>query len=174
MPRLPYEDSCRKLQALQLIDPGDIPPLPERRPRHDDELLGVSFFRTLLADSKLENLSLPRTFFGRSEIRATSFRGADLSESTANWNDFIQVNFSSADLSNSDLRACVFNRVRFAEASLVGVDFRYCGFKECDFSNADVTDAKLTRKTGSSLRLSVEQQRVVDWQEDDGEEPEGG
>lgn len=173
MPRLPYEDSCSKLQALQLIDLGDIPPLPERRPRHDDELLGVSFFRTLLADSKLENLSLPCTFFGRSEIRATSFRGTDLSESTANWNDFIQVDFSSADLSQSDLRACVFNRVRFAAASLVGVDFRYCRFKECDFSNADVTDARLTRKTGSSLRLSVEQQSIVDWQENDGGEPEG-
>jgi len=117
---------------------------------------------------------LPRTFISRSEIRATSFRDTDLTGSTANWNDFIDVNFSAADLSGSDLRACVFERVRFVGASLVGVDFRYCGFKKCDFTDADVTDMKLTTKLGSVLRLSPEQQSVIDWQADDGEEPAGG
>jgi len=68
----------------------------------------------------------------------------------------------------------VFTRVIFAGASLVAVDFRYCGFKDCDFSNADVTEAKLTRKAGGALRLSAEQQGVIDWQGDDGDEPEGG
>jgi len=56
----------------------------------------------------------------------------------------------------------------------VGVDFRYCGFKRCDFTDADLTDAKLTQKVGAVLQLSVEQQSVVDWQSEDGEEPEGG
>ena len=71
-PRLSYDDSCRSLQSQQLIDEGEIPPLSQRPPRHDDDVLGVSFFRTELANAKLERLTLPRTFF-RSEIRATSF-----------------------------------------------------------------------------------------------------
>jgi len=73
MSRLSYEDSCRALQSRKIIDPGDIPPLPPRPPRYDDEVLGVSFFRTELADTKLEHLTLPHTFFGRSEIRGSRF-----------------------------------------------------------------------------------------------------
>src|SRR5262245_2503728 len=102
--RLSYDDSCRALQSQQLIDEGEIPPPQERPPRDDDEVLAVSFFRTELADATLERLTLPRTFFGRSEIRAVSFRDTDLSESTANWNDFVDVDFSAADLSRCDFR----------------------------------------------------------------------
>ena len=174
MSRQSYEDSCRALQNQQVIEPGDIPPLPQQPPRHDDEVPGVSFFRTMIADAKVEHLTLPRTFFGRSEIRATSFRGSDLTESTANWNDFIDVDFGSADLSRSDLRACLFEGVCFVGTSLVGVDLRYCGFKNCDFSGANLADAKITKRTGASLRLSAEQLGVIDWQADDGKEPEGG
>jgi uncharacterized protein YjbI with pentapeptide repeats len=174
MPRLSYEDSCRVLRQQGFLESDDIPPLPQGRSRHDDEELGVSFFRTMLADAKLEHLTLPRTFFGRSEIRATSFRDSDLSESTANWNDFIDVDFRGANLSRSDFRACLFERVRFARVNLAGVDFRYCGFKRCDFLDADLTDAKLTQKTGRALCLSDEQQGVIDWQAEDGDEPDGG
>ena len=59
-----------------------------RAPRYDDEQLGVNFFRTQLADARLEGLTLSRTFFGRSEIRGVSFRGTDLSQFPAamlNW-----------------------------------------------------------------------------------------
>jgi hypothetical protein len=153
-PRLSYEESCRELQKQHLLDPGEMPPLPHRPPRYDDETLGVSFFRTMLAEAKLEKLTLPWTFFGRSEIRATSLKDTDLSGSVANWNDFIDVDFSAASLSSADLR--------------------YCGFKECDFTDADLTDTKLTRKAGAALDLSAEQRCVVDWQADDGEEPAGG
>lgn len=174
MPRLSYEDSCRALQEQKLLEPGEVPPLPPRPPRYDDEELGVSFFRTMVADARLEHLTLPRTFFGRSEFRASSFQDTDLSESTANWNDFIEVDFTGADLSGSDFRACVFNGVKFKKAKLAGVDFRYCGFSACDFTGADLTDAKLTQKAGQALRLTPEQQSVIDWQAEDGEEPEGG
>jgi uncharacterized protein YjbI with pentapeptide repeats len=172
--RLSYDDSCRALQSQQIIDEGEIPPMPERPPRHDDEVLGVSFFRTKLADAKLEHLTLPRTFFGRSEIRATSFLDTDLSESTANWNDFIDVDFSSADLSHFDFRASVLQSLRFIGSRLVGADFRRCTFTGCDFTNADLTGAKFTKQAAASLRLSSEQQRVIDWQADDGAEPGGG
>ena len=174
MARLSYEDSCRALQDQEIIEPGDIPPLPQPPPRHDDEELGVSFFRTMLADSKIEHMTKPRTFFGRSEIRDTSFQDTDLSESTANGNDFIDVDFSAADLSRSDFRACVFERIRFNGARLVGADFRHCGFTDCDFTGADLTGAKFTKDTGASLQLSSEQRQVIDWQADNGEEPEGG
>ena len=128
----------------------------------------------MLADVKLEHLTLPRTFFGRSEIRAASFRDTDLSESTANWNDFVDVDFSSADLSRCDFRACPFQKVRFVGAVLVSADFRHCSFAGCDFTGADLTGAKFTKKAAASLQLSSEQQRVIDWQADDGDEPEGG
>lgn len=172
--RLSYDDSCRVLQSQQLIDEGDISPLPQRPPRHDDELLTVSFFRTELVDVKLEHLTLPRTFFGRSEIRTTSFRDTDLSESTVNWNDFVDVDFGSADLSRCDFRSCRFQNVRFIGARLADADFRHCSFIGCDFSGADLTGAKFTKKAAASLHLSSEQQRVVDWQAEDGDEPEGG
>jgi uncharacterized protein YjbI with pentapeptide repeats len=174
MSRLSYEDSCRALQDQQIIDLGDIPPLAQKPPRHDDKALGVSFFRTMLADSQVEHLTLPRTFFGRSEIRSVSFQDTDLSEATANWNDFIDVDFSTSDISRSDFRASVFERVRFNGARLAGVDFRHCVFTDCNFSGADLTSAKLTRKTGALLQLSSEQQKVIDWQAEDGWEPEGG
>src|SRR6266478_3881575 len=100
--RVPYAESCKVLQSRELLEADECPPLPDRPPRHDDEKLGVGFFRTRLADVALDGLTLPRNFFGRSEIRRVSFRGSDLSESTANWNDFIDVDFSSADLSCAD------------------------------------------------------------------------
>jgi BTB/POZ domain-containing protein KCTD9 len=174
MSRLSYEDSCRQLQKKQLLAPNAIPPQPSQPPRHDDATPGVRLFNTLLANRKLDSLTLPRTFISRSEFRSTSFRDTDLSESTAHWNDFISVNFTSADLSASDFRGCVFQKVRFCSAKLAGVDFRYCGFTHCDFTDADLTDAKLTTKVGRSLRLSPEQQSAIDWQGEDGEDPPAG
>jgi uncharacterized protein YjbI with pentapeptide repeats len=75
-------------------DSEPAPPIPQRKPRYDDdETLGVSFFRTRVAGD-LSGLTLPRTFFGRSEIKGASFRGTDLRESRLCWNDFIDVDFS--------------------------------------------------------------------------------
>jgi len=173
MKRLGYEDSCRLLQSRGVIEDG-IPPLLDRPPRHDDDRPGLSFFRTLLADAALDNLTLPRSFFGRSEICKTSFRGTDLSESTANWNDFVDVDFGRADLSRVDFRGCVLANVRFTNACLAGADLRHCSFADCSFAGADLSGVKLTAGAGKSLALSVEQHRTIDWQTDDGEEPEGG
>jgi hypothetical protein len=50
VPRLSYEDSCRRLQQ-NYIDAGSIPPIPDHRPQPDDEEpLGVSFFRTFVGE----------------------------------------------------------------------------------------------------------------------------
>jgi BTB/POZ domain-containing protein KCTD9 len=172
--RKPYGESCQSLLDQQLLDTDEIPPMPERPPRHDDETLGVGFFRTQLADVALDSLTLPRTFFGRSEIRGVTFRDTDLSESTANWNDFIDVDFGSADLSRADLRASVFERVSFRGASLRNTDLRHATFTDCSFVDADLTGAKLARGADSSIDLSPEQRGVIAWQKDQGEEPEGG
>jgi uncharacterized protein YjbI with pentapeptide repeats len=171
--RVPYAESCRVLQTKELLETDEIPPLPERPPRHDDEHLGISFFRTRLADVALDGLTLPRTFFGRSEIRSVSFRRSDLSESTANWNDFIDVDFSSSDLSRADFRASIFERVSFRGAVLRGTDLRRATFRGCTFTDADMAGARLTRALPWVFRLSRAQRAVIDWQPS-GPEPEGG
>jgi len=172
--RLPYIASCRLLIDQQLLAGGEAPPAQERPPRHDDEILGVRFFRAQLADAKLERLTLPRTFFGRSEICNVSFRDTDLSESTANWNDFIDVDFSLADLSRVDLRASVFERVNFSGASLRGADLRHARFTDCAFADADFAGAKLARECESLSGLSSTQRGAIEWHADHGEEPDGG
>ena len=172
--RKSYEDSCRVLQAKKVLEPEEFPPLPERPPRHDDEKFGVNFFRTRLADIKLEDLSLPRTFFGRSEIREVSFHGSDLSESTACWNDFIEVDFSLADLSCADLRASIFHEVNFCGANLQSADMRHSTFENCEFTDANMTGTKLCDSWKWLFRLSRDQRKAIDWQSDPGPEPDGG
>ncbi len=171
--RRSYGESCRELERLGFIERGQAPTEPlRRRPLPDDEELGVQFFRTRVEDAKLADLTLPRTFFGRSEIRASSFRGTDLSESTLCWNDFVDVDFGGACLVSSDLRASLFERVSFARADLRDADLRRSTFEDCDFAGADLRGAKLTR--AQELPLSDAQREVIAWQDDDGPEPPGG
>ena len=172
--RLSYEESCQVLQQRGFLDPGDIPPLPSRMPHPDDAPLGVSFFRTGVWDDELPNLTLPRTFFGRSEVSHISFHNTDFPESWLCWNDFIDVDFTDADLSHSDLRASVFRNVRFIRADLCGADLRRSEYTDCDFTAARMKGARLTRAQGEVLRLSAEQHREISWQDEDGEEPSGG
>ena len=171
--RVSYAESCRILQRHELLERDEVPPLPDRAPRHDDGRAGVSFFRTRVSDVALERLTLPRTFFARSEIRSVSFRGTDLSESTANWNDFVDVDFTSADLSRADLRASNFQRVSFRDAVLRGADLRRATLRGCTFTHADMTGAKLSRAAAWLFRLSRAQRAVVDWHAP-GAAPEGG
>lgn len=174
-PRLSYDDSCRRLQE-QYLEPGTIPPLPDHLPRPGDpDPLGVSFFRTVVGDGDdLGNLTLPRTFFGRSEINDASFRNTDLTESNLCWNDFIDVDFTDATLARSDARASLFRRVTFTRADLRGVDMRRSSFEECVFDGALLEGAILTHAQGSGLRLSAGQRSEIAWTTDEGPEPDGG
>ena len=174
MSRLSYEESCHRLHVLGFPDCDPAPPMPTVRPRHDDENpLGVNFFRTIV-EGDLSNLTLPRTFFGRSEIKAAIFRNTDLRESTLCWNDFIDVEFDLAVLRESDLRAAVFERVSFADADLGGADFRHSTFQRCSFSGASMNGTVLTNEQGARLALSVEQHAQICWVDNSGEEPDGG
>jgi uncharacterized protein YjbI with pentapeptide repeats len=155
-------------------DSEPAPPIPKRKPRRDDdEPRGVSFFRTRVGDD-LRGLTLPRTFFGRSEIKGASFHGTDLRESNLCWNDFVDVDFSQTVLSNSDLRASLFERVSFAEADLGCADLRRSTFADCTFDRASMKGTILTRRQGETLSLSASQLSEINWADDEGDEPDGG
>jgi len=140
-----YIYSCKYLRGLGLLPEGTTPPMPNHRPRHDDaEPTGINFFRTVLADVTLDDLTLSRTYFGRSEIKNVSFCRTDLAQSTLCWNDFFQVSFAHANLSFSDLRASSYINVSFQNANLKNCDLRRSSFQNCDFEDAKMGGAILT------------------------------
>jgi uncharacterized protein YjbI with pentapeptide repeats len=149
--------------------------MPERMPRYDDEELGVSFFRTFVGEhDDLSNLTLPRTFFGRSEINDVLFRNTDLSESCLCWNDFIDVDFSDAVLARSDLRASNFTRVKFIRTDLRDADLRRSFFEDCTFEGALLDRAILSYTQAEQLQLTETQRQVIAFTKDEGPEPDGG
>jgi uncharacterized protein YjbI with pentapeptide repeats len=173
--RLSYEESCKRLQP-KFIDEGSFPPMPQRRPQaNDEEPHGVSFFRTFVGEGEdLSNLTLPRTFFGRSEIDDASFKNTDLSESNLCWNDFTDVDFTDATLTGADLRASNYCRVNFTSADLTNADLRGSWFKDCNFDGTRMIGATLTRDQITKLNLSDRQRAEISWTDDTGPEPAGG
>ena len=87
----------------------------------------------MIADENFAQLSLQRTFFGRSLIQRVSFAGTDLSESDLCWNDFEEVGF--------------------AHASLQGTDLRRSYFTDCSFEGADLTGARIHESQRVLLKL---------------------
>jgi hypothetical protein len=176
--RLPYSESIRRIRALGLgfLAPDEEPPMPDHVPQPEDEApLGLSFYKTLVGEgADLSSLSIPRTFFGRSEISNASFRNTDLSESNLRWNDFIDVDFTQARLAGADFRASIYTRINFTRADLRGADMRRADFEECVFDGAIMDGAVLTRKQGAGLALSSVQKAAIDWRDEDGPEPSGG
>jgi BTB/POZ domain-containing protein KCTD9 len=174
--RLDYDASIARLRETGFLDANDKPRMPDRLPQaNDDVRLGLSFFRTFLGDgADLSDLTIPRTFFGRSEIGDSSFKNSDLSESNLCWNDFIDVDFSRCNLARSDLRASSFTRVDFSGADLRGSDLRRSDFQDCRFDGAAMDRATLTRRQAAPLALSSAQRAQIAWTDDDGPEPSGG
>jgi len=174
--RLEYDDSINRLQYLGFLGADERPPMPDHVPQpEDEEPLGLSFFRTFVGEgADLRNLTIPRTFFGRSEISNALFSNTDLSKSSLRWNDFIDVDFTEATLAGADLRASNYTRVNFTRADLRGCDMRRANFEDCVFVDAAMESAVLTRKDGSRLLLSDRQKAAIAWSEDDGPEPSGG
>lgn len=174
MSRLDYTASCRRLHDLGYLECDPAPPMPARKPRYDDgEPFGLSFLRARV-EGDLGGLTMPRTYFGRSEIAGASLRNTDLRESSMCWNDFVDVDFGAAILSGADLRASLFERVSFANANLDGTDLRHATFVACAFDEASMAATVLTRDQGQALPLSPAQRAAIDWRDDAGEEPEGG
>ena len=174
--RLSSHSSYARLCELGLHDRNERAYPPERMPRHDDELpFGFSAFRVRLDDAlDLSNLSLPRSFFGRSEINRVSFRNTDLQESNLCGNDFLGTDFTDADLARSDMRSSIFKQVVFVNANLDGADLRGSTFIDCNFAGAIMRGAALAREQCPAMHLSEAQKLAVNWHEDSGPYPDGG
>jgi BTB/POZ domain-containing protein KCTD9 len=174
--RLSHHLSYARLCDLGLLDRNEHPSIPKPMPRHDDEgPFGFSVFRTRLTDTlDLSDLSLPRSFFGRSEINRVSFRNTDLHESNLCWNDFLGTDFTEADLTRSDMRSSIFQQVVFVNANLDGADLRRSSFIDCNFEGATMRGAALTHEQRPTIHLSEAQRLAVNWHEDNGPEPDGG
>jgi uncharacterized protein YjbI with pentapeptide repeats len=141
-------------------------------PSYDDEELGFQFFRTRV-EGDYRSLTLPRTFFGRSEISA-DFSDADLTESRLCWNDFLSCSFANSTLERCDLRSSVFQHCSFRGASLVGADLRRTDLAGCDFEAANLTGATAERDAPFLAELSAAQRASMVLTKDPGEEPGGG
>ena len=173
--RKTFNETIEILRELGIVDEHQNPIKPKTIPQYDDkDPAGLSIIRTGLENKDLSNLDMQRTFFNRSELVECSFENTDLRESNLCWNDFIKVNFSGADLSDADLRASIYENVYFTGSNLSGTDLRRSYFKNCDFTSANMSGAKLTKDAGKMLALSDKQQQEIDWQENEGEEPNGG
>ena len=177
-PHLPtqigYDLSIKRLQQLGVLAERESPTLQQRLPQYDDEQLGLSFFRTHLSRLDLSNLTIPRTFFGRSSVEFVSFINTDLAESNLAWNDFISANFSYANLAKSDLRASVYKSVSFDGSILDGADLRLSTFEACSFREASMKGTILTRVQGATLDFSAAQRAQIEWRDEDGDLPDGG
>ena len=171
-----YEQSCKHLMNLGWIE--EVPPIPDRMPKQDDEELGLSFFRTILEDEDQEepfiNLTIPRTYINRTKADVISFDGTDLSESAICWNEFEDVDFCESKLRDSDMRANQFLACVFDDADLRGCDLRHSEFNRCTFDGAKMKGTIMTRDQAEMMELDDKQTSVIDWRDDAGPEPEGG
>lgn len=160
------------------LDESSAPFVPSQMPSQDDEVLGFSFFRERLEDADYSNLTLPRTFFGRSELERISFQNTDLSESRMCWNDFIECDFSRADLFACDMRASTYVRCKFDQAILKDADFRRSYFEDCTFIGANLAgvmvDEPSARECGLLETLTNEQIALLERLANPGPEPKGG
>jgi uncharacterized protein YjbI with pentapeptide repeats len=180
--RRPYDQSVALLKERMDVIGEPLASL-DRRPQHDDEVLGPSIFRMRVEDVDVNDLSLPCLYVGRSKLQRVSFASSDLRLSTINWSDIVECDFSSAMLVEADLRACQFASCVFKGADLSGADLRGSSFEACTFEGAIMRGTQLYRPrkrfgvrlgaTQESLPLSDGQRLEVTWCEDS-PEPGGG
>ncbi len=153
------------------------PFVKDTMPNYDDEELGFSYFKYGLDEADNSNLTMPRTFIGRSSFIRVSFVNTDLSESRMCWNGFDECDFGEADLSGCDMRASTFENCRFVGAILRGADLRRSSFVDCDFTGADLTGAIAEDEDAIGCVqdwLTDAQQATMAWSEDEGPLPPGG
>ena len=138
--RLSYLESCRQLSALN--DKGEPPRIPDRLPHYDDdETWGINFFRELVRKRDLSNLTLPRTYFGRSQIEQVLFRNTDFTESNLCWKHRMQARASDRNQSEGAFDDLTRNQPREQHSERridgQGVVLLRCGEAEEDEDEAD-------------------------------------
>ncbi len=155
--------------------PDGEPFVPDAMPNHNDPAgrIGFSYFKYRLEDADNSDLTLPRTFFGRSYFVRVRFANTDLTESRMCWNDFVDCDFGRADLSRCDMRASRFKGCSFAGAILRDADLRGSSFAECVFAGADLAGAVADDDVYTSAFSDEQYERMV-WHEDVGEQAPGG
>jgi uncharacterized protein YjbI with pentapeptide repeats len=154
---------------------GEIAYIPPRMPRYDDpEPLGLSFFRTRVMHQNFSGLSMPRTFFGRSELEAVAFDRTDLSESCMTWCNWVSCSFVESVLRGADLRSSRFAYCDFRGADLSLADLRRSTLIDCAFDSALMNNLRLCRKQRKYLQLSGSQLSGILWRWFPGELPPGG
>ncbi len=131
-------------------------------------------FRGPLEDFDYSQQDLMNSFINKSLVKNVSFENSSLSGSRMCWNDFEQVNFKGTSLSECDMRASIFEDCDFEGADLTKTDLRRSSFVNCRFKSANFEGAKIAKASKEKFDLSPDQIDVVEWMEDDGEEPEGG
>ncbi|MDD5755934.1 MAG: pentapeptide repeat-containing protein, partial [bacterium] len=141
----------------------------------------IGFFRGQFKDNRLDNLTIPRTYFGRSELNNISFKNTDLNESRMCWNDWAECDFSESSLKCCDLRNSIFKDCSFKNANLEDADLRHATFENCDFSGASMKGTKikkasgiLTRFSPKTIKTDKKQNLEIDWQKENGPEAPGG
>jgi hypothetical protein len=147
MPRASYTDSVAVLKERVGII-GDALPVVDRVPRHDDEVLGPSIFRTRVEDVSLNGLTLTGLYVGRSLLERISFSESELRLAAFNWSGISDCTFEGADLTGADLRACSFVRCSFRRANLAEADLRCSTFDGCRFDEASLEGTRLYRWPG--------------------------
>jgi uncharacterized protein YjbI with pentapeptide repeats len=176
--RLTVEQTWQSLEARGEKVPrrkDGTPFVPEAMPSNDDEELGFSFFRNHVLDADYSNLSLPKTYFGRSLLKGVSLRNADLAKSCMCWNDFVECDFSGADLTGCDMRASNFEDCNFVNAVLDKADLRRSNIEGCDFTGASLVGAVADNLNNDLVdALDTTQKEAVDWRKEPGPEPPGG
>jgi uncharacterized protein YjbI with pentapeptide repeats len=175
--RRSLEETWRHLGDTMPRDELGQPFVPPAMPNYDDRVLGFSFFRHIVEGGDLSNMTLPRTYFGRSGLERVSFQNTDLSESRMCWNDFTGCDFSSADLSGCDMRASLFRDCRFDGTNLRGADLRRSSFEGCSFVGADMAGAVADDyETMDYLfdKLTEAQRATMSVPADPGPQPPGG
>lgn len=178
--RKSLEDTWNFLESQGKTAPRHLdgtPLIHEMMPNFDDEELRLSYFSYRLENANNGDLTMPRTFFGRSGFIRVRFANSDLSQSRMCWNDFEECDFSSTDLSGCDMRASKFINCSFIGANLANADLRRSFFKECDFTDADLTNAIVEDEDAEGCVqdwLAKEQCDQIAWADDEGPEPPGG
>lgn len=179
--RLTAEHSFKHIRDSGWDAPDEASALPAKMPSVSDTELGLRFFRTCVSNEQFDDLTIPRTFYGRSEIKSVTFECSDLSESRMCWNDWEHCDFRGANLSGCDLRRSTFEYCYFIGTNLTGADLRGARFEKCSFSGAVMRGVKLEKQfrlsrwlRAKALKLSPEQIRDINWVTIVGEEPPGG
>ena len=174
--RQSQKDSWRRAVELgaYVIPKADSKSLEDFVPELNPAQERLSFFRSLIEDCDLSDLTLDELDCCRCTFDRVTIVNSSLLKASMCWNDFLDCEFVSTDLMHADMRASVFLRCAFNDSKLDFADLRRSTFEFCEFLGASLVNTKLTYEQGEGLQLDKTQCEQIDWHDDAGPEPYGG